>query len=231
MALALIGLSFTITLYMQFVIGYSPLQTGIRFIPIAVGMFIGAASADRLVRRTGTTTVMFTGFLGTAAMGALASFWSVNTPYWQIGLVFGFLALFLGYIAAPATDAVMGALPEARAGVGSAMNTVSRMVAGSVGVAVLGSVLTNIYSSSFTRAIAAIPNVPKEIVAAASDSVGAAVVVAEKLPAPLGQAVAATARTSFMDGWQVMAMLTCGLSILGAIFVLRFMPPKHEPKA
>jgi hypothetical protein len=55
-------------------------------------------------------------------------------------------------------------------------------------------------------------------------------VIAEKLPAPLGQAVAATARTSFMDGWQVMALITCGMCILGAIFVMRFMPPKHEPK-
>jgi EmrB/QacA subfamily drug resistance transporter len=169
MSLGLVGITFALTLYMQFVKGFSPLQTGVRVVPLALGMFIGATTADRLVRAVGTTKVMLVGFLGIAAVGAIASFWEVNTVYWQLGVVFACLGFSLGYVAAPASDAVMGALPEARAGVGSAMNTVSRMFSGSLGVAVLGSILSSIYSSSFNRAISGIPGVPHEIIGPASD--------------------------------------------------------------
>jgi len=228
MSLGLVGITFTLTLYMQFVKDFSPLQTGIRVVPLALGMFVGAGSADRLVRAIGTTRVMLIGFLGTAAVGAVASFWDVSTAYWQLGLVFAGLGFSLGYVAAPATDAVMGALPEGRAGVGSAMNTVSRMVAGSLGVAVLGSILSSIYSSSFSRAVSGVPGIPGEIVGPASDSVGAAIAIAERLPPALGEALSAIAKQSFMDGWQVMAYVTCGMSVVAAVFVLRFMPPRHE---
>jgi DHA2 family multidrug resistance protein-like MFS transporter len=195
---------------------------------MALGMLIGASSADRIVSRLGTTWVIVMGFIGTAIAGALAAFWQVETAYWQLGLIFFWIAFFLGYIAAPATDAVMGALSEAKAGIGSAMNTVSRMVAGAIGVAVIGSVLSTVYSSSFGKAVAAIPNLPAELVSAASDSVGAAVTIAQQLPAPFNEMLAQLAKESFMDGWQVMAFVTCGMSIVGAIVILRFMPPRHE---
>ncbi len=229
MSLALIGITFALTLYMQFVNGYDALETGIRFLPLALGIFIGAGSADKIVSRLGTTRVMVLGFIGTAIIGALASFWQVETAYWQLGLMFFGLGFFLGYIAAPATEAVMGALPEARAGIGSAMNTVSRLVAGSIGVAALGSALSTIYSSSFAKAAATIAGLPAEIAEAASESVGAAVTIAETLPPGVGDALAQAAKESFMDGWQVMAFVTCGVSAIGAIVVLKSMPPRHEP--
>jgi MFS family permease len=227
MALAMIGVTFGLTLYMQFVQGYTALETGLRFVPFALGILIGASTADRIVARLGTTRVIIMGFAGTAIAGALAAFWQVETAYWQLGAVFFGLGFFLGYIAAPATDAVMGALTEAKAGIGSAMNTVSRMVAGAIGVAVTGSALSTVYSSSFGKAVAAIPDLPAEIVEAASDSVGAAVTIAQQLPTPLSDLLAQAARESFMDGWQVMALITCGMSIIGAIVILKFMPPRH----
>jgi len=227
MALAMIGVTFGLTLYMQFVQGYTALETGLRFVPLALGILIGASTADRVVARLGTTRVIIMGFIGTAIAGALAAFWQVETAYWQLGAVFFGLGFFLGYIAAPATDAVMGALSEAKAGIGSAMNTVSRMVAGAIGVAVIGSALSTVYSSSFSKAVAAIPDLPAEIVEAASDSVGTAVTIAQQLPAPLSDTLAQIAKESFMDGWQVMALVTCGMSIIGAIVILKFMPPRH----
>jgi EmrB/QacA subfamily drug resistance transporter len=229
MSLALVGLTFSLTLYMQFVNGYNALDTGLRFVLLALGIFIGAGSADRIVSRIGTTRVIGFGFLGTAIMGALASFWQVDTAYGQIGAVFFGLGFFLGYIAAPATDAVMGALPEARAGIGSAMNTVSRLVAGSIGVAALGSMLSTIYSSNFKSVASTIEGLPGDIIEAASDSVGAAITIAGDLPPAVGDALALAARESFMDGWRVMAYFTCGLSVIAVVLILRFMPPRHEP--
>ena len=227
--LSMMGIVFGLTLYMQFVNGYNALETGIRFVPLALGLFIGAGSSDRVVARAGTTLVVALGFVGSAALLALAAFWQVDTTFWQIGVILFGVGFFLGYIAAPSTDAVMGALPEAHAGVGSAMNAVSRLVASSIGVAAFGAALSSIYSSSFERAASTIAGLPAEMTEVASDSVGAAVVVAQKLPAGVGDAVAQAARESFMDGWQMMAFVACGISILGAVLALRFLPARHQP--
>ncbi len=103
MALAMIGVNFGMTLYMQFVQGFTALETGVRFIPLAAGVLLGSGSAEKVVSRFGTTYVIVAGFLGAAVMAGLASLWQVDTAYWVIGLVlFGF-GFFLGYIAAPAT--------------------------------------------------------------------------------------------------------------------------------
>ncbi len=227
--LGMMGIVFGLTLYMQLVNGYTALETGVRFLPLALGMFIGAGSADLLDKRFGTKSVMGLGFAGLIAVVTLTSFWEVDTAFWQIGALFFGFGFFLGYIVAPATDAVMGALPEAKAGVGSAMNAVSRMVAGSIGIAFLVAVLNGIYSSSFKDAASAIAGLPAEVVEAASDSVGAALVVAQQLPPETGAAVAQAARESFMDGWQTMAYAIIGISVLGALVVMKYMPQKHEP--
>lgn len=228
MALAMMGLSFALTLYLQFVREYTALETGLRQIPFAFGMFFGAGLADRFVSKFGTTRVIFVGFLGTATVGALVAFWGVETAYWQLGLILFGIGLFLGNIAAPAADAVMGALPEERAGIGSAMNSASRIIAGALGVAVLGTTLSDIYTSSFEKAATAFSSLPAEIIKTASDSVGAAVTVAAQLPAGTGDALALAAKNSFMDGWQVMAFVTCALSIIGVLVILKFMPARNQ---
>jgi EmrB/QacA subfamily drug resistance transporter len=224
MSLAMVGITFALSLYLQFVRGYTALDTGVRLLPLAFGIFLGAGSADRLVKRLGTTRVIVMGFIGTAIVGAVAAFWQIETAYWQIGLVLFGMGLFLGFIAAPSTTVVMGALPEDRAGMGSAMNTTSRTVAGSIGIAVLGSALANIYTSSFTQASATIQGIPPQIMKVAGDSVGAALTVAEKLPQASRDVLVLAARNSFMDGWQIMALVTCAISIIGAVIILKFMP-------
>ncbi len=225
--LGMIGVVFGLTLYMQLVNGYTALETGIRFLPLALGMFMGAGSADILDKRFGTKSVMALGFGGLVTVLALTSLWQVDTPYWQIGSLFFGFGFFLGYIVAPATDAVMGALPEAKAGVGSAMNAVSRLVAGSIGVASLVAALNGVYSSSFRDSASTIAGLPQELVEAASDSVGTALAIAEQLPPEAGAAVAQAARQSFMDGWHAMAYAIIVISAFGALVVLRYMPQKH----
>jgi hypothetical protein len=171
---------------------------------------------------------MVIGFFGVAIMGVVASFWEVDTAYWIIGLVLFGLGLFLGFIAAPATTAVMSSLSEARAGIGSAMNTVGRMISGSIGVAIIGSILSTVYASSFREAASTVTALPAELVETASDSVGVAVTIASQLPPEVGNTLTTLARQSFMDGWQVTALITCGISIIGALVMLKFMPAKQE---
>lgn len=228
MGLAMMGINFTLTLYMQFVQLFTPLETGIRFIPIAVGLFLGAGVSDRIVVRLGTTKVLVVGFLGVAIMSALAAFSAVDTPYVQIGsIIFGW-GLFLGFIAATATDAVMGSLPREQAGVGSALNIVSRMVAGSLGVAVLVSVLGRVYTESFRGSAQALSALPADILALAQESVGAAVVISQQLPGEAGTVLLQVASVSFMEGWQVMAFIVCAIALAGALLVGLFMPARDH---
>ena len=166
---SLFGVIFLTTQYLQFVQGYSALEAGIRTAPIALGMIVGSATAPRLAERFGTAKVVSFGLAVLALVLTSFTFYAVDTSYWFVGTSILFMAYGMGNIMAPATDAVMGAVPVAKAGVASATNDVTRQVAGAIGVAVIGSVFNSAYSSSVSDAVA---QLPPEVAAAASNSVG-----------------------------------------------------------
>jgi hypothetical protein len=173
---------------------------------------------------------MVLGFVGTAIMFIFISRLRIDTLFWQFGTELFFSAVFLGYIVAPVTDAIMGALPKAKAGIGSAMNSVFRMVAGAIGVAAMGAIVSSIYTSNFAKSAAAIPELPAALAQKAGDSIGAAMGIAGsgQLPSAVATALAQTAKQSFMDGWQTMAIIVCIIFVVGAIVVFKFMPARHE---
>ena len=115
-----------------------------------------------------------------------------------------FLGGGLGLVQAPATEAIMGSLPPAKAGVGSAVNDTARELGGTLGVAIVGSVFSSIYASRLGDALAGSP-VPAEAVAIAQESVGAATEVARQAGATAGpQAqgfVSDAVNSAFIDGW------------------------------
>ncbi|MDP9364195.1 MAG: MFS transporter, partial [Chloroflexota bacterium] len=168
---ALFGVVFALTQYLQFVRGYTPLEAGVRLTPIALGVLLGAGRSHRLVAWFGSNRVITGGMLVAASALAGVAAWTADTPYWLIGSTLFVLALGLGNVMAPATDAVMGAVPDANAGVGSAMNDVTRQVAGAFGVAVVGSLINTIYADRMAGATAALPPPAAE---PARDSIGAA---------------------------------------------------------
>jgi len=129
-------------------------------------------------------------------------------------------------VMAPSTDAVMGAIPEANAGVGSAMNDVTRQVAGALGVAIIGSVTNAVFTDRMSGAVAALP---PDLASAASDSVGAATNIGARLGGQAGDILALAARESYMDAFGLAALVGAALAIAGAIVTLRFMPPHHLP--
>ena len=100
----------------------------------------------------------------------------------------------MGWVMAPATEAVVGAVPAARSGVASAMNTVARMVSGALGVAVIGSLVNSIYESDIESRVAGLPAPARD---AASESVGAAGAVAAQLPGDAGPSLTAAAADAF----------------------------------
>jgi EmrB/QacA subfamily drug resistance transporter len=145
---SLFGASFAMTQFLQDVQGYSALEAGAAQMPLALGLLAGAGSSVKLAARFGTTRVVTAGLVLLGVLLGSAVLWHAGMPYLPIGIWFVALALSLGWIAGPATDAVMGAVPEEKAGVASAMNDVTRQVGGALGTAAIGSLITSLATSN-----------------------------------------------------------------------------------
>jgi DHA2 family integral membrane protein (MFS transporter) len=128
---------------------------------------------------------------------------------------------------APATDAVVGAVPAAKSGVASATNTVARMVSGALGVAVIGSLVGSLYASDVEGSLGALPPGAQ---ASAEDSIGAASAIAARLPQPAASELVATTGDAFTRAMGIGLGLTAVLVAATAVLVLRFLPAR-EPAA
>jgi hypothetical protein len=134
----------------------------------------------------------------------------------------------MGITMAPATDSIMGSLPLAKAGVGSAMNDTTRQVGGALGVAVLGSVLTSSYASSIAPAL---QGLPASAAALAGDSVGGATEVAAQTGGSGAQALLQSAHAAFTTGMGDALLIAAGVAAAGAIIVGAFLPARAAPVA
>src|SRR5688572_9168558 len=158
---ALLGGIFALTQYLQFAHGYSAVEAGAIMSPMALGLMAGAGSSSRAVHRLGAARVVATGMAGVAIMLALTALMGPDTSALALTAWFLGLAVSMGWVMAPATDAVVGAVPAARSGVASATNTVARMVSGALGVAVIGSLVGSLYSEDLDGA-AGVPEPAQE---------------------------------------------------------------------
>ncbi|MBN1189941.1 MAG: DHA2 family efflux MFS transporter permease subunit [Dehalococcoidales bacterium] len=228
MTVIMFGTLFALTMYMQFVKGYSALETGIRFLPIAFGYALGSMASNRFVNRLGTKVVVVAGFLGIAIIAPIAAFWQTGTPYLQIGLLLGIFSFFMGSIMAPSISAILGAIPKARSGIGSAVNSVAFQVGGALGIAALGSALSTVYRAEMASALSNVSFLPAEVLKVAEESVGAAVTVAGRLPAAVQFPLIQAAGESFMEGWQVVLLVIICIGVLGAVLILKFMPSRER---
>ncbi|HYH11980.1 MAG TPA: MFS transporter, partial [Thermomicrobiales bacterium] len=218
---ALFGTVFLLTQYLQFVRGYTPLEAGYSLIPVALGIMVGASQSHRWVGRFGTPAVVSAAMLALSVVLGSMIVWEVNTPYWIVGTTLFFMTVSMGNVMAPSTEAVMGALPPAKAGVGSAMNDLVRQVAGAFGVAIIGSIVNSVYAGQMEDSVATLPPQAAE---PARDSVGAAIRVADTLDGPGGVALAEVARTAFVDSLGLSSLVAAGAVLAGALLVRRFFP-------
>ena len=175
----LAGFTFLITQYFQFVKGYTPFGTGLRLLPVASSVAVAAVVGTKLAVRIGNKAVVASGL----ALFGTALWWistaSASTPYIVIVGQMLMGGGGLGLITAPATEAIMGAVPTAKAGVGSAVNDATRLFGAALGVAVIGSVAASLYGS---RLGATIPHgLPVQAALAAKSSVGGALVASQGL--------------------------------------------------
>ncbi len=223
----LLGGIFALTQYLQFAHGYSAIEAGAIMSPIALGLMMGAGSSSKAAERLGVSRVVAVGLTGLATMLALTTLWEPQTGALALALWFFGLALAMGWVMAPATDAVVGAVPAAKSGVASATNTVARMVSGALGVAVVGSLISSLYTNDIGGSLVGLPT---EAQAGAENSVGAANAIAAQLPANAASNLLATAGDAFTQAMGFGLLVAASLAAATAVVVLRFLPAR-EPAA
>lgn len=235
---ALSGFIFLITQYFQVLRGLSPFSTGARILPVAGSIAIGSIAGGLLAPRIGTRVVVVSGLasFGTA-MAWIAGTIDTDTPYWAtIVAQMVLMGLGIGLVSTPATESIMLVLPPARAGIGSAVNDATRELGATLGVAIVGSLFSSIFSARLADSAFAATGRAEE----AGDSVPTAFGIVTAHPELL-----AAVQHSFLSGITAACAVVAALCYAAAaagVFALpgrRFEPPvvatstsdESEPRA
>ncbi|MFZ0376968.1 MAG: MFS transporter [Solirubrobacteraceae bacterium] len=223
---ALSGFIFLVTQYFQFLKGYGPLSTGVRMLPVATFVALSSIVGARLAVRFGTKLVVASGLLAMAAFYLWVTTASLGTSYATIAAQMVVLGTGMGLTSAPATEAIMGVVPKAKAGVGSAVNDATRLLGGTLGVAVVGSVYASLYASRLTSALPT--GLPSSLVRTAHTSVGAALTVAQRVGqaghAVLARDIHTAVSSAYFHGFSVANFMTAGIAAAGAVMALALLP-------
>jgi hypothetical protein len=199
----------------------------VRLLPVALSVGIGSVAGTQLAVRAGTKLIVTTGLAAVAAFYAwVAATTSATTSYGIIAAQMVVYGLGLGLTSAPATESIMGAISRAKAGVGSAVNDSTRLIGGTLGVAVIGSVYLSVYGTRLTATTPA--HIPGPIVSLAHQSVGAAYAAAGQIAAlghpALGQALQHASTNAFLRGLTVGSLVAGGVAAAGALLAVLFLP-------
>jgi EmrB/QacA subfamily drug resistance transporter len=223
---ALSGFIFLVTQYFQFLKGYGPLSTGVRLLPVASLVAISSILGTRLAVRLGTKLVVATGLFLMAAFYVWVTTVGTGTSYATIAAQMVVLGAGMGLTSAPATEAIMGVVPKAKAGVGSAVNDATRLLGGTLGVAVIGSVYASLYASRLANTLPAA--LPATITRTAHESIGAALTAAIRIGHAghprLAAAVHDTASSAFFSGFHTANWVAAGVAAAGALMALALLP-------
>ena len=175
---ALSGFIFLIILYFQITRGYSALEAGVRTLPVAASIAVSSGIGTVLSVRLGNKVVVSTGLILVAiGYGWVALAQTATTSYGVSVLQMLFLGTGMGLSTTPATEAILGVVRPEQAGVGSAVNDATRLVGGTLGVAVMGSISASLYRNGIQT-----DDLPASVRYIARSSYGAGHQVATSLP-------------------------------------------------
>jgi Na+/melibiose symporter-like transporter len=216
---ALFGATFLLTQYMQFVLGYSPLEAGVRLLPFAGVILVISPLSARIVEKLGTKATVATGLAIVGVALALMTQLQTDSSYSDLVWRMVLWAFGQALVMAPATESIMGSLPLAKAGVGSAVNDTTRQVGGALGVAIVGSVMSSTYGSKVADFFSGTADAGSAAEQVAKESLGGALSIAGQVP-ELGE----VARAAFVDGMHYGMLVAAGTAIFGAIVAAIWLP-------
>ncbi|MGW2249898.1 MFS transporter [Kitasatospora sp. NPDC001660] len=224
---ALMGVSFFGVFYIQSVRGYSALQAGLLMLPLAVAQLLFAPRARLVVDRFGVAATAAVGMLLIAVGFVGYTVLTATTPIWVLIVLGVLMGAGMAHVMPPVTVAIMGSLPREKAGAGSAVNNTFRQVGGSLGVAVLGAVLSTVYRDHMSDTLDQLPAQWRD---EAGESLEATAAIAGRM-GPKGAALLGPAYDSFISAMHVVASLSAGITVVGALIAWFLLPRKAAGSA
>jgi len=226
--LALMGLTFFLSFYMQAVRGFSPLRTGLLVIPLAAAQLIFSTRSASLVQRFGHKAVTATGMTLVTLACASYLFAGTRTPIWFLETALFVTGMGMANVMPPATAAVMASVPREEAGEGSAISNTVRQVSGALGVAILGSVLTSAYRGRITPVLDSLPQLRgnRGAVHDISGSITATLAFVQRAGArdqPLVQA----SKDAFVHAMHLAVAGAAAICVLGVVIALLWLPGRN----
>ena len=227
---ALMGGLFLLTQYLQFSLGYTAFETGLRIAPIAAVLLVVAPLSSVVDRLVGTKPVVFAGMAIVALGFGLLTRVTVHDTYMDVLPAFLLIGLGTGLAFAPSTESVMGSLPVDQAGVGAATNGAALQTGGALGVGVLGSLLNTRYQNRLAPVLAHY-KMPASILHLITGSLGGALAVSQKIGGVRGPELANFARRSCVSGLDLavsVGAVVVGTSGLVVLVVLPIRSSQHR---
>ncbi|MER5294670.1 MFS transporter [Streptomyces pharetrae] len=220
------------TQYLQFVLGHDALETGVRLLPLAGAVFAGAAVTGKLTPKLGVKATIVPGMvIGTVSVFLLTQI-DKGSSYADFVPSLLLLGFAIGLSVSPATDTIMGSFPESELGVGGGANDTSLELGGSLGIAVLGSLLSTAYQDELTGLAGG--RLPQAALDAAKESVGGGLAVAERIAgSPDGgpqqaRALVDAVHESFAHGVAHTSLVGGVIMAAGALIVLLVLPGRRS---
>ncbi|MGZ4796469.1 MAG: MFS transporter, partial [Acidimicrobiia bacterium] len=220
------GVMFLISQYFQLVLGYSALGAALRLMPIALIMLVVAPLTPRLSVRFGAHRTVAAGMISIATGLALFNGLAPDTSYAYVVLCVIPLTTGIALAMSPMTASIMGAVPERRAGAGSAMNDATRELGAALGIAILGSVAASHYTTKIAPLLRGLSASDQST---ARTSIAGALRVASTLPDRAGRVLAAGADRAFVDGIHLAVSVGAILATISAVIVFKFLPHSLTP--
>ncbi|MGA5565511.1 MFS transporter [Streptomyces platensis] len=215
--LALVGLQLIAVQYLQLVLGLSPLETGLRMLPLVFAAMAAGLTGSKMLQALGPRAMVSLGFVLTAvAVLCLTAMSSQDRP-WLLSL--GFVLLGFGFQSTlfGAYESMLSEAPAEQSGGAAAIGETSYQLGAGIGVALLGSVMNAAYAPGLNH----VDGVPARASASAAHSLGEAYKVAAGLGGAARAALREAARDSFVRGLHVTLVASAVLLLVGAGIALR----------
>jgi EmrB/QacA subfamily drug resistance transporter len=219
-SVGLFAILFVLPQYFQGVQHVDALTTGLRLIPLMVGLFIAGAGSGLLVKRVGPRATIVCALILLAAGFVILSALMPDSSYWLVLIGLALCGLGIGAGISAAMDGVMAASGGDEAGAGASVNSTLRQVGGALAVATLGSLLNSIYQKALAPST-------HELSAAARTAAQGSIQGANTVALALGQSghtLAAAAQYAFSNGLSAVMGVSVVVSLAAAVLVLLFFP-------
>lgn len=217
------GFFFVVIQYVQLVMGYSPLGTALALAPLMVPVFILSVATGWYLPKVGLRAAVTIGLLLIAVGLLCLRLLEVQSSYLHLAWPLLVMSTGIGLCTAPTTSAIMGAAPDEKQGVASAVNDATREIGAALGIAVAGSILAGRYTSALAGELARFPEPIRE---RAVGSLAEALAVSEQI-GPQGASLADLAKTAFLHAMDSSVLVLAIVIAISALFVAIWAPGRN----